>query len=405
MKNIPYGVPYQGSKNKIAKDIVSRLPPATNFVDLFCGGCAITHAALMSGKYKNFYANDLDGMGLRLFLGAANGVYENEVRWISRDEFFKLNRTDPYVGLCWSFGNNPESYAYSREIEPWKRALHFARIFGDLSVFKAMGVATDGTRTDIVAHKDEYKAAYIKWYLAQMGEEMPLQEVMTRIKEQIKQTSDELRQYLRDALKESGLTQKDVERRLGNCMARHYFGYSQWEFPTAENYNKMREWMPLKPFAEVYGVQKLNYSLNSLQNTNSMQSLDNLQRLNRINTLMQFRDLINTVKPSYKDYTMVEIPDGDCLLYCDIPYRDTAGYATGDFDYEAFYDWALKQKNLVVVSEYWMPDTFREVYGRLHTCGFAAKKTSRVTEKLFVPAHQAEEYYRRLEEKNLFNYE
>ena len=33
-----YGLPYQGSKNAIAKDICGMLPLAENFYDLFAGG-------------------------------------------------------------------------------------------------------------------------------------------------------------------------------------------------------------------------------------------------------------------------------------------------------------------------------------------------------------------------------
>lgn len=99
----------------------------------------MTHAALLSGKWKNIYANDLDGRGLRLFLGAANGVYKDEVRWISREDFFRLKETDPYIAMCWSFGNNFCNYLYPKEIEPWKRALHWARVYNDLSVFRATG--------------------------------------------------------------------------------------------------------------------------------------------------------------------------------------------------------------------------------------------------------------------------
>lgn len=373
-----YGVPYKGSKNKIAESLIERLPSASNFVDLFCGGCAMTHAALLSGKWKNIYANDLDGRGLRLFLGAANGVYKNEVRWISREDFFRLKETDPYIAVCWSFGNNLCTYLYSKEIEPWKRALHWARVYNDLSVFRAMGVNTDGTRTDIIAHKDEYKAAYIRWYLAQRGDRMPLQYVMTRIKEQIKLTSDELRQYFCDALKESGLSQAEVDRRLGNNMASHYFGYSQWLFPTEENYNKMREWMPLKPYPEVYALQKLNYSLQSLQ---SLQSLHQ----------------------SVQDYREVRITENS-VVYCDIPYRGTDGYSSG-FNHNEFYEWAKQQTELVVISEYSMPEGFCEVFGRLHISSLSATSHHHVTEKLFVPEHQVEEYYRRLEPVNLFNYE
>ena len=33
-----YGLPYMGSKNKIAEDIISLFPAAENFYDLFAGG-------------------------------------------------------------------------------------------------------------------------------------------------------------------------------------------------------------------------------------------------------------------------------------------------------------------------------------------------------------------------------
>ena len=38
-----YGLPYKGSKNAIAEWIVNALPDAECFVDLFCGGGAVTH--------------------------------------------------------------------------------------------------------------------------------------------------------------------------------------------------------------------------------------------------------------------------------------------------------------------------------------------------------------------------
>jgi site-specific DNA-adenine methylase len=38
-------MPYKGSKNAIARDIIDILPAGDVFVDLFAGGCAVTHAA------------------------------------------------------------------------------------------------------------------------------------------------------------------------------------------------------------------------------------------------------------------------------------------------------------------------------------------------------------------------
>ena len=45
-----YGVPYQGSKNQIARWVIDNLPEDKILVDLFAGGCAVTHAAMLSGK-------------------------------------------------------------------------------------------------------------------------------------------------------------------------------------------------------------------------------------------------------------------------------------------------------------------------------------------------------------------
>ena len=55
-----YGLPYKESKNSIAKWVVDELPKADVFVDLFCGGCAITHRALLSGKYKQFIIEEAE---------------------------------------------------------------------------------------------------------------------------------------------------------------------------------------------------------------------------------------------------------------------------------------------------------------------------------------------------------
>ena len=108
-------MPYQGSKNKIAEWVISNLPPGDVLVDLFAGGCAITHAALVSGNYKKVIANDITDVP-SLFVDAVNGKFANEKRWISREDFFKHKDTEPYVSLCWSFGNNRRSYMYSKEI-------------------------------------------------------------------------------------------------------------------------------------------------------------------------------------------------------------------------------------------------------------------------------------------------
>ena len=130
-----YGLPYKGSKSKLAERIVGIFPRATHFYDLFSGGCAISHCALLRNKFEHIHINDINPMMPEAFIKALNGDFENETRWISRDDFFKLKDTDPYVAICFSFGNDLKTYCYSKEIEPMKKALHYAVFFNsyDLS--------------------------------------------------------------------------------------------------------------------------------------------------------------------------------------------------------------------------------------------------------------------------------
>ena len=125
----------------------------------------MTHYALEHKKYKKIILNDINPKPTQLFRDAINGKYKNETRWISREDFFKLKDTDPYVRYCWSFGNNGEGYLYSREIEPWKKALHFARVLGDFSLLKEIGIESASSAW-IINHQAECKQKYIAWHTA-----------------------------------------------------------------------------------------------------------------------------------------------------------------------------------------------------------------------------------------------
>lgn len=119
-----YGAPYMGSKSKIAEDILAVLPRGRRFVDLFGGGFAMTHCAMLSGKYEEFYYNELSPLVVDMIKKAISGEYKNERRWIDRETFFNLKEKDGYVKYCWSFGNKGDSYLYAKEIEPWKTPPH-----------------------------------------------------------------------------------------------------------------------------------------------------------------------------------------------------------------------------------------------------------------------------------------
>lgn len=111
-----YGIPYQASKNRIAKQIVDLLPPAETFVDLFAGGCAVTHTAMLSGKWERFVVNDL-GPGPEIFLAAIHGEFRDYATVPDREQFHAEKHKDPVLALLYSFGNNSRNYLWGKQIE------------------------------------------------------------------------------------------------------------------------------------------------------------------------------------------------------------------------------------------------------------------------------------------------
>ena len=357
-----YGFPYMGSKNQIAEWVVSNLPEADTLYDLFGGGGAITHCAAESGKYNKVVYNELNSLAYQLFRDAINGQLYKEDRWIDRQTFNDLKDINGYIAYVWSFGNNGSTYLYSKEVEPWKKAFHYAIMYEDYSYFKLMGIddiLLTGLypherrlelRAQIVKNKDEYKEKYIKWYVKHfLNEDIDVQSFKCDLEEKIKNNKEELRNYLIDCLNQAGLKRSDIDKHLGTKMATHYFGKSQWAFPTQEEYEKMMEIMPvLKPYREVKGYQDLCEEVKSLESLENLQSLENPQNLQSLGTLRT----LHTINTSYEN---VSISDNS-IIYCDIPYKGTVNYKNCSFNRERFYDWACSQTVPVYVSEYNIDD-------------------------------------------------
>ena len=129
-----YGLPYKGSKTKLAERIIDLMPRAEHLYDLFAGGCAIAHCALIKGKYGHVHINDINPMMPQAFVKALQGGFDDEDRWISREDFFRLKDTDPYAALCFSFGSNMRTYIYGKDKEEYKKALHYAIYFNSFDL-------------------------------------------------------------------------------------------------------------------------------------------------------------------------------------------------------------------------------------------------------------------------------
>lgn len=278
-----YGMPYMGSKNQIAKWVIDHIPASDYLYDLFGGGGAITHCACESGKFKRVIYNELYPITFKGFDMAIHGKFNNENRWISREDFNKLKNEDPYVAICFSFGNDLRSYAYaySKDKEKYKKALHYAICFSDFSLLENLGVNIDHNLTGRL-------------------------KITSAIKELLK--------------------------------------------------------------------------LNKLQ----IQSLERLERLQHLQHL-QHLDLTN------KDYADVQIKENS-VIYCDPPYKNTDKYRV-NFNYENFYEWCGKQKQLVIISEYAMPDDRFICIAEKEKISLM-RSSNRITklEKLFIPKHQYQMY-------------
>lgn len=364
-----YGAPYMGSKNFIAEWVIDQLPSSDTFVDLFAGGCAITHCALLSHKYNHFIANDLDGSGLQLFIDAIKGKYKNEKRWISREDFYKLKDEDPYVKWCFSFGNNGNAYMYSKEIEPFKKCLH--ELFFAKDSHDARLKWKEFTRLHCKLREE---IATLTEYVIKQADECGIKVEYNRYGQLnckamngiLKIRKKEIQEYMHEALVDSGLKQSDIDKHFGfNGMAGHWFNMSQWALPTKEQYEELQAMLPklTKPWGQ------LNYCSERLQSLQRLESLESSQRLQ-----------------SYKlDYQEVQIPKG-AVIYCDIPYKDKAGYNGFKFDYERFYSWAEKQENIFISEEYMPEDRFKCIAEKKKIrCLCATDNSSYAVEKLYVP--------------------
>lgn len=127
-----FGIPYMGSKSKLALDLIGAMPTGRRFVDLFGGGFAMSHCAYLSGRFEEVYYNDINPLLVPLIQDAIDGKYSYDVfkpKFITREEFFEKKDTCGYVKYLWSFSNNGKEYMFGRHIEDMKRKAHDYVVF------------------------------------------------------------------------------------------------------------------------------------------------------------------------------------------------------------------------------------------------------------------------------------
>ena len=352
-----YGLPYKGSKNRIAKKILDILPPAPVLYDVFAGGCAITHAALLSSKYSRVVANDINGMIPHAFETAITGGFRNEDRWISRDDFQKLYKTDPYVAICFSFGNNLHEYCYARELEPYKRALHYAIFWKDTGPWRELCPETaDALKKAVESEQDRHKR--------RIGAGRAIVAA--------------LKAGLMNGSIDPAVMDKPIYKkiRLHNLESRKRFERLK-SLETLENDERLQRLESLERFERLKNLE-------TLQTDESLCRLQSLERSERINST----DVPPVLTVTTGDYRALNFERGG-IIYCDPPYKSTEERYGREFDFNGFYSWCEHQANPVFISEYTMPeDRFVPVAAFTVTRKMDARKSSICPEKIWRPRTQ-----------------
>ena len=394
-----YGLPYMGSKNKLAEEIVNFLPQKKVLVDLFGGGGAISVCASQSGKYEKIIYNELNSLISETFQKAINGEYENERRWVSREEFEKLKKTDGYVAICFSFSNNCNTYMYGPKIEPYKRAYHYAIVFDDFRPFNEL---FDNETTEKIKKSVEG---------------------ITDLKNRRIKFSHALGDYILSLEKCEPLENKEKLDTVKYTVDVHptYIGHVNQHLQYKERFDLLKHTMSVKNETRGSGSAtqhiECQEKFDLLKRTicGKIHSNENLERQERISTLKHTsnvnalencglgRDSIThgigstfqnrvleepPIEVFNKDYADVELPSPeDCVIYCDIPYENTTSYTTGNFDYERFYKWCQEKTSegyQIFVSSYELPeDLFISVWEKQRHCKATSGSGKHVVEKIY----------------------
>lgn len=425
-----YGLPYMGSKNKLAEEIVNFLPQKKVLVDLFGGGGAISVCASQSGKYEKIIYNELNSLISETFQKAINGEYENECRWVSREEFEKLKKTDGYVAICFSFSNNCNTYMYGPKIEPYKRAYHYAIVFDDFRPFNELfdDETTEKIKKSVEGITD-LKERRIKFshalgdYILSLEKCEPLES--NEKLDTVKYTVDvhptgiaHVNQHLQykesfDLLKRTICEKRycnenlEQQERLATLKRTLIVKNETHGSSSATKHIECQERFDvLKHTMNMYGTPR-----NICQNLEQQERVSTLKHILNVNALENcglgkdsithgigstFQNRVleeSPIEVFNKDYADVELPSPeDCVIYCDIPYNKTYSYVTGGFDYERFYKWCQEKTSegyQIYVSSYELPeDLFVSVWEKQRHCKATSGSGKHVVEKIYTVRKQ-----------------
>lgn len=348
-----FGLPYMGSKNATAENIVSMFPRSRRLLDLFGGGASVTHAALVSGRFDQVVYNDLDPLMVDM-LNRLKDEPLAPLRFVDHDEFKERCKVDPMVFFCWKFPSSGIGYWFSSGTEKLHELifkLHEEREKGGLGEyrFQMAMIAPQSWAVDALEAEgiynfttDEVKHAegLILWYM------------------------DKIRDLLNKSLKEHGQTVAYCVK-LTDTAASRWFQKSQQQVPSMDALKALEHGGAITVSAELLAaineyedaVKELQYMKDCRQAYKA--DWADVIKLNKPKSIYKrleavadcFKQNANRITITNKEYNAVEVLPGD-VIYLDPPYQNKSEYKSGGLDYGTLLEWIKAHAdNPVYISE------------------------------------------------------
>ena len=351
------GLVYMGSKRNLADDILKVIydynPNAYAFYDLFGGGGSMSLYAKECG-YDVFY-NDLNKhiySVIDYFKKHRNNLDSRLYDFLSREEFYKLkekeNKTPVDYAMLYlhSFSNNFREYFCKKDDEEYYK--HFYNFVVKNSYESACYFDSYALRINSIS--DIFK----KFMIHSDFKKLDVFKRMVLVIDILKKIDFIGIAGLKNDFKDISLFNLMDIRQID--MLRVVGAYS--------DYSKIEDYIRDKK------KEAGKYSLKPLSSLNLLLKSD-------------FSD----IEISNKHYREVEIKHNpnDCIIYCDIPYKNTRKYIES-FNHNEFYKWCFEKKEQgynVFVSEYDMPLDFKCIFEKEHIKKIGAQNDLKTIERLY----------------------
>ena len=369
-----YGAAYQGSKSKIADEIISKLPNKKYFIDAFSGGGALAHCALESGKFEHIIANDIQTKDIleAHFLWTPEQHFEFQKKWITKEEFEKTDNL--YIKTCWSFSNNRKAYIYSKACYEYKRRLHNAICFGNYKEFEDY-CGIDLSEIDSYDDLNERRKAARRAILKALKP--------YSFKETIN-SNTHIPKEIYDAI-------------LGGNKDWRNLGGNRLEYKCVDRILRSETLETSKCVKNILYLANLEYAKQSkgLVNIISSENLERTKHGKNVESLAQQENLLRSknitssnISITSVSYDEIDLPDpSETVIICDAPYRGVQGYQV-EFDNDKFEQWCIdraREGYEVFVCEYNIENpAFEEVWEKeVINGGGGNKNQKRSVEKLY----------------------